>query len=75
MAKEFGVLPSQVRDDLDDDPEMLSLKVLPLLRYAEAHAAYRRANKSELKAWKDSSIMRLVERNDVELVQELKRGH
>lgn len=74
MAKEFGVLPAVVARDLDRDPEQLSLLCLPLLRYAEAHAAYRRANKTELKAWKNSEMMRQVERIDFAIVEAEMRG-
>ena len=69
VAREFGVLPSAVARDLDEDPEQLSLLCLSLLRYAEAHAAYRRANKHELKAGRDSPMMRKVEETDAALIQ------
>jgi len=43
--------------------------MLPLLAYAEAHAAYRRANKDELKAWRGNRMMEMVEENDFALVR------
>lgn len=73
VGKEFGVLPSAVARDLDDDPEQLSLLCLPLLRYAEAWAAYRRANKAELKAWRGSAMMRKVEEIDFAIAEEQMR--
>jgi hypothetical protein len=64
VAKEFGVLPSQAARAMDADPEGIDLIGLGLLRYAEAHAAYRRADKTELKAWQGSKVMAMVEEND-----------
>ena len=69
MAKEFGLSPYAVAQELDEDPEQLSILCLQLLRYSEAHAAYRRANKDELKAWRGNRMMRLVEETDFALVQ------
>jgi len=45
-----------------EEPE-LSLACIALLRYSEAHAAYKRADKTELKAWKGSAVMNQVEEN------------
>lgn len=64
VAKEFGVLPSIVARDLDNDPGQLSLQVLPLLRYEEALRVYRRNDPEELKRWQGSDVMRMVEEND-----------
>ena len=61
------MLPSVVARDLDEDPEQLSLVCYPLLQYAEAHAAYRRASASELKAWRGSRLMDQVTENDFAL--------
>ena len=61
------MLPSVVARDLDEDPEQLSLVCYPLLQYAEAHAAYRRASAVELKAWRGSRLMDQVTENDFAL--------
>jgi hypothetical protein len=74
IAREFGVLPSAVARDLDDDPEQLSAVCLSMLRYAEAHAAYRRANKDELKGWSGNAVMAMVERNDFAKVEREMKG-
>ncbi len=52
-------------NELDEDPERVALLCIPLLRYAEAHAAYRRANADELKAWQGSPMMARVQANDI----------
>jgi hypothetical protein len=70
VAKEFGVLPSQAARAMDADPEGIDLIALGLIRYAEAHAAYRRANKEELKAWQGSKVMAIVEENDFAVARE-----
>ena len=67
MAKDFGLSPYAVARELDEDPERLLLSCHSLLQYAEAHAAYRRASASELKAWKGSKLMEQVEANDFAL--------
>lgn len=69
VAREWGVLPSQAALDLDDDPEQLALACIPLLRYAQAHAAFKRANKTELKGWRGVPVMDEVEVNAFELAQ------
>ena len=63
------MLPSAVARDLDDDPEQSAILCLSMLRYAEAHAAFRRANKEELKAWRDNHYMDLVNRYAFERAQ------
>lgn len=65
----FGISPIQAREELEDDHEGLILAVLPMLAYADAHAAYRRANKVELKAWQGSRMMERVEEIDFALVR------
>lgn len=60
VADRFHVLPTVARDDLNSDPEQLSLQCLPLLGYAEAYRAWKRGRKSELKAWEGSPLMDLV---------------
>jgi len=69
VAKEFGVLPSVVARDLDNDPEQLSYNLLPIGRYEEAYRAYRRADPKELKAWAGSEVMEAVEANDFLMVE------
>lgn len=61
IAKAFGVLPSVVARDLDRDPEQISLHALNFLDYSEAYGAFKRGDKAELKAWKESSMMELVQ--------------
>lgn len=71
VAEAFHVLPSIVARDLDSDPEMLSLKVLPLLRYAEAYHVLKHADsKDTLKSWAGSKVMEEVKRNTFELHKE-----
>lgn len=41
----------------------------PLLRYAEAHAAFRRANADEIKRWSRSRSMRLVQEYEFEMAE------
>lgn len=69
VAKEFGVLPSVVARDLDNDPEQLSLNVIPLLRYEEAFRAFERGDKAELKRWAGSPVMKAVEENAFDMVR------
>jgi hypothetical protein len=64
VAERFHVLPTVARDDLNRDPEQLSLQCLPLLGYAEAYRAWKRGKKAELKSWEGSHFMDLVKEND-----------
>ena len=70
IAKEFGVLPSVVAKDLDDDPEQLSLECLKLLSYAEAKSVYDSGNKSMIDAREDSPVMQEVIKNDFAMAEE-----
>lgn len=64
VADQFHQLPSVVARDLDDDPERLSLAVIPLLRYARAKAEFDAAKEdSDLDHWKGSKVMAAVRRN------------
>ena len=74
IARTFGISPIQAREELEDDAEGLLLKVLPFHSYAEAYAAYRRADATELKAWRESRMMRRVEEIDAALVQRKQHG-
>jgi len=47
--------------ELENDPEQLAIEILPLRRYAEAFRAWKRADKNELKAWRDSPMMKRVD--------------
>ncbi len=69
MAKEFGLSPYAVANEIDDDPEQLALVCIRLLRYSEAHAAYRHANADELKGWQGSPMMAQVQTNDFAQVE------
>lgn len=71
IAKEFGVLPSVVARDLDNDPEQLSLECLKLLSYAEAKSVYDSGNKHMIDSRKDSPVMQEVEKNDFALAEEM----
>lgn len=64
------MLPTQAAKAMDRDPEGLCHIGLSLLRYSEAHAAYRRANKHELKAWEGSKLMAMVEEIDFAIARE-----
>lgn len=71
IAKEFGVLPTVVAEDLDNDPEMLSWKCIPLLRYADAKIAFDTAkDEKSLTAWEGSKIMEAVMMNTFQLRKE-----
>ncbi len=63
-AKEFGVLPSAARDDIEHDPEQLTVRCLVMLRYADAYWAERNAKSSkDLEGWKQSKMMDTVHLN------------
>lgn len=72
IASEFHQLPSAVARDLENDPDRLSVEVLPLLRYADAKHAWDAAkgNSKKLEAWKDSKLMDQVRLNTNELHKE-----
>lgn len=71
IAEAYHVLPRQAAEDLDSDPEQLSLKCLPLIRYAEAkHAEEHQQDESEMKAWRGSQMMKLVLENKFQLHRE-----
>jgi hypothetical protein len=53
IAKEFGVLPSVVRDDLENDPDQLALAVMPLLSWAEAKAVHDAHDENTTKAYRE----------------------
>lgn len=65
IAKEFGVLPSVVARDLDNDPEQLSVVAMQFLSYARAKAEYDAADgdQKKLEHWKDSELMDTVRNN------------
>jgi predicted RNA polymerase sigma factor len=71
VAKEFGVLPSVVARDLDEDPEQTSLVALHLLNYATAKAEYDGAggDMEKLKHWKDSELMATVKTTSFEMMR------
>jgi hypothetical protein len=49
VCEEFHCLPSQAVRELENDPERLALKILPLRAYAKAKEIYDRArNKMDL---------------------------
>jgi hypothetical protein len=71
VAKEFGLLPSLVARDLDEDPEHYSLLCLEALRYSEAKKAFETAKDEEsLKPWKGTFVMSQVNRNAFDLHKE-----
>lgn len=61
---EFGVLPSQARRAISRDPDKLDLRAIPLVRYAQAHAVYRRNNPAEMKRWRGDPMLARVIDND-----------
>jgi hypothetical protein len=71
IAKEFGVLPSQVDRAVNQDPDQTDMKCLFLVRYHEAYAAYKRADAKELKKWKGKEVMAQVEANGAPTPEEL----
>ena len=64
------MLPHVADRALREDPERLAMACIPILRYADAYYAHKRANKSELKAWKGDPVMDMVERNAFEMAKE-----
>jgi hypothetical protein len=77
VAKEWGVLPHVAEEGLRNDPEQLAQACIPILRYAEAYYAHKRANKDELKAWAGNHMMNLVKkyefsRAEAEIAEESK---
>lgn len=71
IAKEFGVLPSAVARDLDEDPEHSSIVAIQMLGYAHAKAEYDAAKGDEkkLEHWKDSSTMDTVRDNTFKMMK------
>lgn len=63
------MLPSTVDRALRSDPDQTDSRVMPLLRYAEAHAVYRRAKPHELKTWAGNRWLDRVTDIDMEFVQ------
>ena len=53
--------PRAVLRELREDPDRLVMACIPLLNFAEAHAVHKRADKAELKAWRDSRMLALVQ--------------
>lgn len=75
MAQEFHLSPLAVARELRRDPSQLALVCVGMLRYAEAHAVYKRANKKELERWDGSKLMDQVKEIDGELAQEWIDAH
>lgn len=67
------MLPTVVARDIDNDPERLSILCVQALRFAEAHRAFRRANKTELKSYAGDPMMRRVEQFEAEAAREAMR--
>jgi len=71
IAETFHVLPNVVAQDLDEDPERLSLTCVSLLRYAEAKQHEENAKDADdMKMWKGSKLMEEVLRNKFQLHRE-----
>ena len=70
IAKEFGVLPSEVARDLDEDPEQSALVCSELLHYAEAYSVFRSNNKKMIEAWDGDTAMEAVKQNEFDLFRE-----
>jgi len=74
IAKEFGLSPYAVAQELDNDPEQLAHVCLGLLRYAEAKGASDSASKTGnlemLKPWKGNRLMEQVDQNELDLHRE-----
>jgi hypothetical protein len=71
VAERFHVLPSAVAKSLNSDPARIDLVCFGLLEYADALAAFRRANPAELKAWRGSPLMEAVTLNDMPRPEDL----
>lgn len=64
IAKTFGVLPTVVARDLDDDPTFYTLQVYDALQYAETKAIFDSAkDKTTLEKFAGDPMMKLVEDN------------
>lgn len=73
VAEKFGVLPTVVAQDLEDDPTRFSLLCAKLLQYAEAKSAFDRSeDPDDLKVWQGTSVMRHVKKNFFDLAAERK---
>jgi hypothetical protein len=64
------VLPRVALEDLENDPEQLSLAALLLLQYAEAKRVLEDGQDEAMKAWKGSQIMDAAKRNHLDLMAE-----
>lgn len=72
VAREFGQSPLAVARELDDDPERTGIECLKLLRYAEAKSLYDAVHGDwkKMPQYRDSDLMRSVEKNHFALVKE-----
>ena len=67
VAEEYGLSPGRAAWELENDPEQLAIAILPLRRYAEAFAVWKRADAHELKAWRNVPMMDRVNEIGAEL--------
>jgi hypothetical protein len=71
VAKTFGVLPTVVARELDDDPSFYTLQAYDALQYAEAKAIFDSAkDKTTLERFTGDPMMRAVEDNTFALHKE-----
>lgn len=62
MAKEFGLSPRDVAEELDTDPERTALTCVQFLHYASAKAVWDSADAAAIKANR-GKMMAEVEKN------------
>lgn len=70
IAQTFGLRPTIVAHDLDNDPEDLAVECLWAIRFGEAYFAYQRNDPNILKGWEGSRMMDLVKGEDFRRAQE-----
>jgi len=71
----FGILPSVVAADLDNDPDQLTLQAFTALSYAEAKRAYDSTkDKTKLSKLMKDPMMRAVEDNTFAIHKERLSG-
>lgn len=75
IAKMFGVLPSVVAADLDNDSSELTMQTFEALMYAETKRVFDTAkDKTKIDPFMKDPVMRAVVKNTFEIAKERRRG-
>ncbi len=69
VCEEYGCLPSHARFELENDPEQLAIRILPLRAYIRAKNIFDSA-KSRMDLPVGDPIIDLVEENEFEIAAE-----